>query len=65
MIMLPGNLRIPEPNLTMVISGPLIRSWLLIEGYTFLMGNEEAHSAFLEAQANKPLEEAEKRAEKK
>ena len=61
MIALGENLRIPEPNLTIVISGPLIRSWLLVKGYTFLLGDEITHIQFLENHASRPLKEAQKK----
>jgi S1-C subfamily serine protease len=61
MVSLRDNVNIPEPNLTMVISGPLVRSWLLLEGYNFLLGDTNKHDEFIESLINKPLTEAEKK----
>lgn len=53
--------RLPEPNLTYVISGPLVRSWILLSDLTFILGDQpgRTHKTFLVKQKEALLKEKE------
>jgi len=56
-INLPDGKQVPEPNLTHMIPGPLIRSWLIVNDFSFIIGNGLiSHKDFLEKQKAADLE---------
>lgn len=52
------SIRIPEPNLTHMIPGPLVRSWLMVTGFSFLIEADSpiTHHNFLKDQQKLILE---------
>lgn len=55
------NHKIPEPNLTHVISGPVVRSWIFLSDLAFIVSEQpgKSHKAFLVKQ-KEPLPQEEK-----
>jgi len=62
----PMGLQIPETNLTHMIPGPLVRSWLIVSGFSFVIESDSllTHQDFLNQQKALVLERQEKKAEK-
>ena len=62
----PRGIRIPEPNLTHMIPGPLVRSWLVVAGLSFVFDSDSllTHHDFLKDQKALILEQQEKKSKK-
>jgi S1-C subfamily serine protease len=63
----PRGLQIPEPNLTHMIPGPLVRSWLIVTNFSFIIDSDNClitHQDFLNQQQALILEQQQKKAAK-
>jgi S1-C subfamily serine protease len=63
----PRGIQIPEPNLTHMIPGPLVRSWLIVTNFSFIIDSNDClitHLDFLDQQQALILDQQQKKAEK-